>query len=64
MSFQIVDVKMLYNTALKSAPAYHRDRRLFISQLLKDYWLIFRECPGNHCFIIYYALPLTNYCNS
>ena len=44
--FQIPDVKVMYNTALKSSPNYHKDRRLFLSQLMKDYCLLYRECPG------------------
>ena len=41
-----VEVKTMYSTALKSAPAYRKDRRLFLAQLLKDFWLLISECPG------------------
>ena len=44
----------MYNTALKSAPNYHRERRLFLSQMMKDYYLLLGECPGT--FEIYVLL--------
>jgi hypothetical protein len=44
--FQVPDVKLMYTTALRSATLYHKDRRLCLAQLLKDYWLVYRESPG------------------
>lgn len=41
-----VDLKNFFATALKSAPMYHRERRLYLTELLKHYYSFLKECPG------------------
>ena len=40
------DLKTFFATALRSAPMYHKERRLYLTAVLKHYYILLKECPG------------------